>query len=95
MRLEHASDLAAFLLRDQGWGQAEIENAIADDQTREISLQRPVPLWVLYLTAVVDAGGTVHFREDVYGFDARGRIFEELGAEAVEVASRTAQRCLG
>jgi len=95
MRLEHASDLAAFLLRDQGWGQAEIESAIADDQTREISLQRPVPLWVLYLTAVVDAGGTVHFREDVYGFDARGRIFEELGAEAVEVASRTAQRCLG
>jgi len=95
IRLDHARDLAGFLLRDQGWGPADIESAIANGQTREVSLQQPVPLWVLYLTAFVDLGGAVHFREDVYGFDAKGRIFEELGAEAVEVVSRTAQRCLG
>jgi L,D-transpeptidase YcbB len=95
MRLQHAHDLAAFLLRDQSWDRAEIESTIASGNTLEVALQRPVPLWVLYLTAFVDLGGAVHFRDDVYGIDARGRIFEELGAEAVEVVSRTAQRCLG
>ena len=95
MRIERPRGLAAFLLRDQGWGRAEIERAIAEGQTREIALQRPVPLWVLYLTAFVEAGGAVQFREDVYGFDARGRIFEELATERVETASDSAPGCRG
>jgi murein L,D-transpeptidase YcbB/YkuD len=95
MRIERPGDLAAFLLRDQGWGRAEIERAIAEGQTREIALQRPVPLWVLYLTAFMEAGGAVQFRDDVYRFDARGRIFEELGTERVETASDSAPGCRG
>jgi murein L,D-transpeptidase YcbB/YkuD len=93
MRIERPGDLAAYLLRDQGWGRAEIETAIAEGRTREIALQRPVPLWVLYLTAFAEAGGAVHFREDVYGLDARGRIFEELATERVETASDSAPGC--
>ena len=71
------------------------KGAIAEGQTREIALQRPVPLWVLYLTAFVEARGAVQFREDVYGFDARGRIFEELATERVETASDSAPGCRG
>jgi murein L,D-transpeptidase YcbB/YkuD len=95
MRMEHPRDLAAYLLRDQGWGRAEIETAIAEGRTREITLERPVALWVLYLTAFAGADGAVHFREDVYGFDARGRIFEELGAERVETAGASPPGCRG
>jgi murein L,D-transpeptidase YcbB/YkuD len=95
MRIERPGDLAAYLLRDQGWARAEIETAVAEGQTREISLQRPVPLWVLYLTAFTEAGSAVHFREDVYGFDARGRIFEELGTERLEIASHFTSGCRG
>ena len=95
MRVERPRDLAAFLLRDQGWARDEIDTAIADGQTREISLRRPVPLWVLYLTAFAEAGGAVHFREDVYGLDARGRIFEELGTQSVETAGHFPPGCRG
>ena len=95
MRIERPGDLAAYLLRDQGWGRAEIETAIAEGRTREVSLQRPVTLWVLYLTAFVEADRAVHFREDVYGLDARGRIFEELGTGGIEVASHFTPGCRG
>jgi hypothetical protein len=37
----------------------------------------------------------VHFREDVYGFDASGRTFEELGTDGIEVASHFTPRCSG
>ena len=95
MRMERPRDLAAYLLRDQGWGRAEIEAAIAEGETREIPLERPVALWVLYLTAFTGADGAIHFREDVYGFDAHGRIFEELGAERVETVGASAPGCRG
>jgi murein L,D-transpeptidase YcbB/YkuD len=95
MRMERPRELAAYLLRDQGWGSAEIETAIAEGRTREASLQRPVALWVLYLTAFAQADGAVHFREDVYGLDARGRIFEELGTEGIEIASHFTPGCRG
>jgi L,D-transpeptidase YcbB len=95
MRIERPIDLTAFLLRDQGWEKAEIETIIAEGQTSEISLQQPVTLWVLYLTAFVEVDRTVHFREDVYGFDARGRIFEELGTGGIEVASHSTPGCRG
>ena len=95
MRMERPRELAAYLLRDQGWERDEIETAIAEGETREIPLERPVALWVLYLTAFAGADGAVHFREDVYGFDARGRIFEELGAERVETAGASPPGCRG
>ncbi|HSA80165.1 MAG TPA: L,D-transpeptidase family protein [Geminicoccaceae bacterium] len=95
MRMERPRDLAAYLLRDQGWGTAEVETAIAEGRTRAVALQRPIALWVLYLTAFAGADGAVHFREDVYGLDARGRIFEELGAERVASASAPTRGCRG
>ena len=80
MRMEHPRDLAVFLLRDQGWGMAEIEAVIAQGQTREVPLQHAIPVWVLYLTAFVEDGGVLHFREDVYGWDARDLAVEEGAA---------------
>jgi murein L,D-transpeptidase YcbB/YkuD len=95
VRMEHPRDLAAFLLSDQGWGRADIETAIGTGETHEILLDRPIPLSVLYLTAFVEAGGAVHFRQDIYGLDASGRTFEELGTDGIEVASHFTPRCSG
>jgi murein L,D-transpeptidase YcbB/YkuD len=95
MRMEHPVDLAALLLRNQGWDKGAIESAIAAGRTLEIPLERPVAVWVLYLTAFMETDGTLHFREDVYGLDARGRIFEGLGAASAQRTSNAAQACPG
>jgi murein L,D-transpeptidase YcbB/YkuD len=36
-----------------------------------VSLKEPLPVHIVYLTAWVNKDGTVHFRNDVYGRDAR------------------------
>jgi murein L,D-transpeptidase YcbB/YkuD len=38
---------------------------------RRVYLERPVGVYLLYSTVVVDEDGTTHFFEDLYGHDAR------------------------
>jgi L,D-transpeptidase YcbB len=40
------------------------------DETLRVNLQKPIPAWILYGTAVVQEDGEVHFLEDIYGHDA-------------------------
>lgn len=71
IRVERALDLAERLLvPDHSWSRERIEAAIATGRTTEVPLARPMPVYLLYATAWVDAGGTVQFREDIYGRDA-------------------------
>jgi len=70
IRLERAADFAERLLDQPQWTAAAIQDAIADGETRQVRLARPVPVYVLYLTAFVDEAGVVNFRNDVYGRDA-------------------------
>jgi murein L,D-transpeptidase YcbB/YkuD len=41
-----------------------------DDDTLRVNLQKPIPAWILYGTAVVQEDGEVHFLKDIYGHDA-------------------------
>jgi len=44
-------------------------------------LKEPIPVWILYGTAVVREDGEVHFLEDIYGHDAAlERALEKLPA---------------
>lgn len=71
VRLEHAVDLAAYVLRDtDDWSEARLREAIEAGATTPVKVADPVPIYLVYLTAWVDADGTVHFRHDVYGRDA-------------------------
>jgi murein L,D-transpeptidase YcbB/YkuD len=64
--------LAGLLLEGQtGWSRAEIDRAIASGTTRSVTLARPIPVWLSYWTAWVDAQGHVEFRRDLYGRDAQ------------------------
>jgi len=40
------------------------------DDTVEVKLQKPIPVLILYSTAVVMEDGEVHFFDDIYGHDA-------------------------
>ncbi|HLB80449.1 MAG TPA: L,D-transpeptidase family protein [Dongiaceae bacterium] len=71
IRVQHPVDLAAVLLDGaDGWTKDRIEAAIATGKRQVISLPRPLPVHLTYLTAWVNKDGTVNFRDDIYGRDA-------------------------
>jgi murein L,D-transpeptidase YcbB/YkuD len=62
--------LAAWILRgNPEWTEDRIRAAM-DDDTLRVNLQKPIPAWILYGTAVVQEDGEVHFLKDIYGHDA-------------------------
>jgi len=72
IRLEKPLDLADALLKDDPkWAPETLREAIAEGGTRIVSLRHPLPVHILYFTAWVDDAGTVEFRRDVYGEDAK------------------------
>jgi murein L,D-transpeptidase YcbB/YkuD len=77
IRLEKPAELAAFLLRNQPDGQqpwtvARVEAAMnSGKDNRQVNLTVRVPVLILYVTAVAEEDGTVHFFDDIYGHDNR------------------------
>lgn len=70
VRLERALDLANLLLETEpGWSAQRVNETIASQQTTTIKLHRPVPVRLLYLTAVPEQG-RIAVLPDVYGWDA-------------------------
>lgn len=69
VRLEHAVDLAKYLLgREAGWTPERVDQEMAGNQTQNISLKQPIPVRIFYWTAFVE-GDQVSFRDDIYGWD--------------------------
>jgi murein L,D-transpeptidase YcbB/YkuD len=71
VRLEQPRELAAILLAPQGGSRAGIEAAIATGRTERVAIKQPVPLFVVYWTAVATPSGDVEFRPDPYGWDRK------------------------
>jgi murein L,D-transpeptidase YcbB/YkuD len=72
VRVSDASALAIYLLADTpgDWGPDAIEAATCEAaKTSTVRLARPVPVFVLYVSVVVDRDGAVLFFDDVYGHD--------------------------
>jgi murein L,D-transpeptidase YcbB/YkuD len=47
----------------------EIADAVSSGRTERLALREPMPLYLLYWTAIAQPGGTVEFRPDRYGRD--------------------------
>jgi murein L,D-transpeptidase YcbB/YkuD len=63
--------LAAWVLRDKPeWTVERIRDAINGDETIRVDLKSPIPVLILYGTAVVTEEGEVQFFDDIYGYDA-------------------------
>ncbi|HVO22684.1 MAG TPA: L,D-transpeptidase family protein [Candidatus Margulisiibacteriota bacterium] len=73
IRVSNAAALAEFVLRGQGkWDLEGIDTSMKSGRNNHrVYLERPVGVYLLYSTAVVDEDGTTHFFEDIYGYDAR------------------------
>lgn len=71
IRVERPLELAEYLLADDPrWTRVRIEEAIASGKTVTVPLPRPVTVHLTYSTVWIGEGGTVHFRNDIYGRDA-------------------------
>jgi murein L,D-transpeptidase YcbB/YkuD len=73
IRVSDAAALAEFVLRGQGkWDREAIDTSMKSGRNnRRVYLERPVGVYLLYSTVVVDEDGTTHFFKDIYGHDAR------------------------
>jgi L,D-transpeptidase YcbB len=77
IRVEKPAELAAFLLRnqpdgEQPWTVARAQSAMdSGKDNRQVNLKAQVPVLILYVTAVAEEDGTVHFFDDIYGHDKR------------------------
>lgn len=69
VRVDRALDFAAVLLDGADWTREEVDEAVASDVTKTVSLARPVPLYIAYFTAEPDGIGGVRRLPDIYGRD--------------------------
>lgn len=72
IRVEMPAELAAWVLRDKPeWNLERIRAAMQSGKDNfQLNLTKPIPVLILYGTAVVDEHETVHFFDDLYGHDA-------------------------
>jgi murein L,D-transpeptidase YcbB/YkuD len=82
IRVEKPRELAALVMQQPI---EAINQTIATGDTTEISLSQPMPVFVIYETAFMDADGRLQFRPDVYGRDAE--IWTKLDPERRLVAN--------
>ena len=71
IRVQKPAELAATLLRNQPpWTQEKVQAAMqSGPNNQQVNLKVPIPVLILYITAVVEEDGSVHFFNDIYGHD--------------------------
>jgi murein L,D-transpeptidase YcbB/YkuD len=75
IRVENPVELTTWALRNNpGWDKARVEAAMQTGKNNyQVNLVKPIPVLILYGTAIVDTNEEVHFFDDIYGHDARLR----------------------
>ena len=72
VRVEQILPLASFALTgDVNSAQSMLQGTIATEKTTRIDLPAPLPVYLLYWTAIADADGLIGFRPDIYQRDKR------------------------
>jgi murein L,D-transpeptidase YcbB/YkuD len=70
VRIAQPLRLASFLLRDQpGWDSTRVAEASHRSAPLQVNLTQPVPVHIVYATAVARENGEVNFYADLYGHD--------------------------
>ena len=72
IRVENPAALAAWVLRNKpDWSSDRIRATMnGDSDNVQVNLDKPIPVLILYSTAVVEPDNEVHFFDDIYGYDA-------------------------
>ena len=72
IRVEKPAELAAWALAGKPeWTLEKIRTAMRNGEDNvQVNLSKPIPVLILYGTVIVDEDGSVHFFDDLYGYDA-------------------------
>ena len=72
IRVEKPAELAAWALQDKPeWTLEKVRNTMQNGSDNfQINLTKPIPVLILYSTAVAEEDGSIHFFDDLYGHDA-------------------------
>ncbi len=87
IRLNDAEAMANWVLlgdNPASWDAAKIHDAMfGENDNKQVGLKTPLPVSITYLTANADEDGTMHFFDDIYGYDkqleaalAKGRPYD-------------------
>jgi murein L,D-transpeptidase YcbB/YkuD len=69
IRLSQPAALAGWVLRDEGWDAARVDQEMARTTEKAVPLRQPIPVVIFYTTVIARRDGTIAFFEDVYGHD--------------------------
>jgi len=90
-RVQDVRDLAAWILKDNaGWSRKEIDAEIATQKRTTVRLAHGIPVAWIYLTGWASPGGTINFRNDVYGLDNAAKPFVASVERPVRVSAARA-----
>jgi murein L,D-transpeptidase YcbB/YkuD len=72
IRLEKPDEMTAWVLRNNpGWNLERVREAMKSGKDNQrVNLVKPIPVLILYGTAIVDEAGAAYFLDDIYGLDA-------------------------
>ncbi len=79
IRLGEPKKFAEYLLRDKPeWTSQSIDAAMHLSTEKWVTLDKTVPVFLVYFTAWVDDNGSLNFRKDIYGHDEKmgEKLFE-------------------
>jgi L,D-transpeptidase YcbB len=70
IRVENPQALAEWVLRNNpGWTPERIQSAFKAQKEQQVNLKNPIPVFLVYGTAIVKEDGQVFFFDDIYGYD--------------------------
>jgi murein L,D-transpeptidase YcbB/YkuD len=88
IRVQNPTRLAEVIFRDieqdSKWTPDTLQAAIDTSQNQIVSLRRPIPVHLAYITAFANKDGTVHFRRDVYRRDSRLMALLKMGRQIAQ-----------
>jgi murein L,D-transpeptidase YcbB/YkuD len=72
VRVQNIPQLAAWLLRDNGWDLSRVNEMKQTGETLNVTLKQRVPLYFAYVTSWATPDGMAQFRRDLYNRDGVG-----------------------
>lgn len=72
IRIQNIQQLAAWLLRDEGWDLAAVNAMKTTQESLNVPVRQRIKLYFAYVTAWATPDGVAHFRPDIYGRDGVG-----------------------
>jgi len=79
VRVEDPAALAAYVLRNNpGWTRERVDAAFKAEKQEQVNLTKPIPVLIVYGTAISPEDGQVRFFDDIYGHDkALAKLFSQ------------------